>query len=191
MALRISKTGTDFKYNRKWPDKIQSALHLIIRLMTTCSGHWQVGYLSGHAMNAIALGLFKWLCDDNKSSREPNDIHFNFPVCRSCMKWDFILRTVSYTGRHSTELRTRFIIEIQIGTLVWTVNASNRTCDLFSSVLIFFVMPAHPVHMINLLSRLGVAPAERTYGIRPDCYWREKSIDSLITHITSITNISK
>ena len=30
------------------------------------------------------------------------------------MKWDFILHTVSYIGRLSTGLRTRFIIEIQI-----------------------------------------------------------------------------
>ena len=34
----------------------------------------------------------------------------------------------------------------------------------FSSVLIFFIIPAHPIHMINLLSRLGVAPAQGHTG---------------------------
>lgn len=34
----------------------------------------------------------------------------------------------------------------------------------FSSTLMFFVIPAHPVHMINLASRLGVAPAQGHTG---------------------------
>ena len=34
----------------------------------------------------------------------------------------------------------------------------------FSTVLLFFVIPAHPVHMINLASRLGVAPAQGHTG---------------------------
>jgi len=34
----------------------------------------------------------------------------------------------------------------------------------FSSVLVFFLIPAHPVHMINLVSRLGLAPSEGHTG---------------------------
>lgn len=34
----------------------------------------------------------------------------------------------------------------------------------FSSILIFFIVPAHPIHMINLASRLGVAPAQGHTG---------------------------
>jgi sterol desaturase/sphingolipid hydroxylase (fatty acid hydroxylase superfamily) len=34
----------------------------------------------------------------------------------------------------------------------------------FSSILLFFVIPSHPVHMINLASRLGVAPAQGHTG---------------------------
>jgi len=34
----------------------------------------------------------------------------------------------------------------------------------FSSILLFFVIPAHPIHMINLASRLGVAPAQGHTG---------------------------
>lgn len=34
----------------------------------------------------------------------------------------------------------------------------------FSSVLVFFFIPAHPVHMINLVSRLGLAPSEGHTG---------------------------
>ena len=47
----------------------------------------------------------------------------------------------------------------------------------FSSVLIFFVIPAHPVHMINLLSRLGVAPAEGHTGFDRIVTGEETSID--------------
>lgn len=34
----------------------------------------------------------------------------------------------------------------------------------FASVLVFFVVPGHPVHMINLASRLGLAPAQGHTG---------------------------
>ncbi len=34
----------------------------------------------------------------------------------------------------------------------------------FSTILLFFVIPAHPVHMINLASRLGVSPAQGHTG---------------------------
>jgi sterol desaturase/sphingolipid hydroxylase (fatty acid hydroxylase superfamily) len=34
----------------------------------------------------------------------------------------------------------------------------------FSTILLFFVLPAHPIHMINLASRLGLAPAQGHTG---------------------------
>ena len=34
----------------------------------------------------------------------------------------------------------------------------------FSPILLFFLIPAHPIHMINLASRLGVAPAQGHTG---------------------------
>lgn len=34
----------------------------------------------------------------------------------------------------------------------------------FSTVLLFFIVPSHPVHMINLASRLGLAPAQGHTG---------------------------
>ena len=34
----------------------------------------------------------------------------------------------------------------------------------FSTVMLFFLVPSHPVHMINLLSRLGLAPAQGHTG---------------------------
>jgi len=34
----------------------------------------------------------------------------------------------------------------------------------FSTILLFFLIPAHPVHMINLASRLGLAPAQGHTG---------------------------
>ena len=34
----------------------------------------------------------------------------------------------------------------------------------FSTVLLFFIIPGHPVHMINLASRLGVSPAQGHTG---------------------------
>ncbi len=34
----------------------------------------------------------------------------------------------------------------------------------FSTILLFFLIPAHPIHMINLASRLGVSPAQGHTG---------------------------
>ena len=34
----------------------------------------------------------------------------------------------------------------------------------FSTILLFFIIPAHPIHMINLASRLGLAPAQGHTG---------------------------
>lgn len=34
----------------------------------------------------------------------------------------------------------------------------------FSTILLYFVIPGHPIHMINLASRLGVAPAQGHIG---------------------------
>lgn len=34
----------------------------------------------------------------------------------------------------------------------------------FSTILLFFIIPSHPIHMINLASRLGVAPAQGHTG---------------------------
>jgi sterol desaturase/sphingolipid hydroxylase (fatty acid hydroxylase superfamily) len=34
----------------------------------------------------------------------------------------------------------------------------------FSPILLFFLIPAHPIHMLNLASRLGVAPAQGHTG---------------------------
>ena len=34
----------------------------------------------------------------------------------------------------------------------------------FSTILLFFLIPAHPIHMINLASRLGLAPAQGHTG---------------------------
>jgi sterol desaturase/sphingolipid hydroxylase (fatty acid hydroxylase superfamily) len=34
----------------------------------------------------------------------------------------------------------------------------------FSTILLFFIIPSHPVHMINLASRLGVSPAQGHTG---------------------------
>ena len=32
--------------------------------------------------------------------------------------------------------------------MVWTIDASNRTCFYFSTLLIHFIMPTHPIHFI-------------------------------------------
>ena len=37
----------------------------------------------------------------------------------------------------------------------------------FSTIALFFLIPSHPIHMINLASRLGLAPGAGAYGIRP------------------------
>ena len=48
----------------------------------------------------------------------------------------------------------------------------------FSSMLIFFLVPAHPIHMINLASRLGVAPAQGHTGFDRVVVGDEASMDT-------------
>jgi len=48
----------------------------------------------------------------------------------------------------------------------------------FSSVLIFFIVPAHPIHMINLASRLGVAPAQGHTGFDRLVVGEDASMDA-------------
>ena len=48
----------------------------------------------------------------------------------------------------------------------------------FTSTLIFFVVPAHPIHMINLISRLGVAPAQGHTGFDRLVTGEETSVDA-------------
>ena len=47
----------------------------------------------------------------------------------------------------------------------------------FSTILLFFVIPAHPIHMINLASRLGVAPAQGHTGFERMKTGEESSMD--------------
>ena len=48
----------------------------------------------------------------------------------------------------------------------------------FSSILIFFIVPAHPIHMINLASRLGVAPAQGHTGFDRVVVGEETAMDT-------------
>jgi sterol desaturase/sphingolipid hydroxylase (fatty acid hydroxylase superfamily) len=48
----------------------------------------------------------------------------------------------------------------------------------FSSSLLFFIIPAHPIHMINLVSRLGVAPAQGHTGFDRVVMGEETSMEA-------------
>ena len=48
----------------------------------------------------------------------------------------------------------------------------------FSSALIFFIVPAHPIHIINLLSRLGLAPAQGHTGFDRVATGENASVDT-------------
>jgi sterol desaturase/sphingolipid hydroxylase (fatty acid hydroxylase superfamily) len=47
----------------------------------------------------------------------------------------------------------------------------------FSPILLFFLIPAHPIHMINLASRLGVAPAQGHTGFDRMVVGEEATMD--------------
>ena len=47
----------------------------------------------------------------------------------------------------------------------------------FSTILLFFFIPSHPIHMINLASRLGVAPAQGHTGFDRMVVGEEASVD--------------
>lgn len=48
----------------------------------------------------------------------------------------------------------------------------------FSTILLFFFIPSHPIHMINLASRLGVAPAQGHTGFDRVVVGEEASVDT-------------
>ena len=48
----------------------------------------------------------------------------------------------------------------------------------FSTILFFFVIPSHPIHMINLASRLGVSPAEGHSGFDRVVIGEESSMNT-------------
>ncbi len=48
----------------------------------------------------------------------------------------------------------------------------------FSTVLLFFLIPSHPIHMINLASRLGLAPSMGHTGFDRLVVGAKTSIDS-------------
>lgn len=48
----------------------------------------------------------------------------------------------------------------------------------FSSILVFFIVPAHPIHMINLASRLGLAPAQGHTGFDRVVMGQETAVDT-------------
>lgn len=48
----------------------------------------------------------------------------------------------------------------------------------FSTILLFFFIPSHPIHMINLASRLGVAPAQGHTGFDRVIVGEEASMDT-------------
>ena len=48
----------------------------------------------------------------------------------------------------------------------------------FSPILLFFLIPSHPIHMINLASRLGLSPAEGHTGFDRVVIGEEASFDS-------------
>jgi sterol desaturase/sphingolipid hydroxylase (fatty acid hydroxylase superfamily) len=47
----------------------------------------------------------------------------------------------------------------------------------FSTILLFFLIPSHPIHMINLASRLGVAPAQGHTGFDRIALGEEATMD--------------
>jgi sterol desaturase/sphingolipid hydroxylase (fatty acid hydroxylase superfamily) len=47
----------------------------------------------------------------------------------------------------------------------------------FSTILLFFFTPSHPIHMINLASRLGVAPAQGHTGFDRMVMGEDRSMD--------------
>ncbi len=48
----------------------------------------------------------------------------------------------------------------------------------FSTILLFLIIPAHPIHMINLASRLGVGPAQGHTGFDRVVVGEEASMDT-------------
>ena len=163
---RLRRQGTAFKYNRAWPAEDSSVFTFNNQVYdnmfwTLASGVpiWTAyevlllwAYANGYAMmilpgeNPVAFVLLFFLV--------PFIHEVGFYFAHRLLHYPWLYR-VAHKLHHRN-----------VNPGPWSGLSMHPIEHViyFSTILLFFVIPAHPVHMINLASRLGLAPAQGHTG---------------------------
>ncbi|OED36138.1 desaturase [Chromatiales bacterium (ex Bugula neritina AB1)] len=160
------KQGTAFKYNRKWPKKQSSAFlfnnqtadnmfwtlvsgvpiwtaYEVLLLWAYASGHATMLNFSDHTLTFVLLFFLV-----------PFIHEVGFYFAHRSLHWPPLYRVAHKLHHRNTNPGP------------WSGLSMHPIEHIiyFSTILLFIFIPSHPIHMINLASRLGLAPAQGHTG---------------------------
>jgi sterol desaturase/sphingolipid hydroxylase (fatty acid hydroxylase superfamily) len=174
------KQNTAFKYNRQWPKKDAAAFRFKSQTYdnmfhTLASGvpiwtAYEVLLLWAYANNIAPMITFEespvWFIALFLLVPMIHEVGFYF--AHRLLHWPPL-----YKIAHSLHHRN-------INPGPWSGLSMHpiEHVAYFSSTLLFFVIPSHPIHMINLASRLGLLPAQGHIGFDRVVVGEEKSMET-------------
>ena len=174
------KQGTSFKYNRNWPE--ETAERFTFNNQTYDNIFWTL--VSGVPIWTCYEMLLLWSCANGYVAiitPSENPVMF--------IALFFLVPFVHEVGFYFAHRFLHFPWLYRIAHQLhhrnnnpgpWSGLSMHPLEHIiyFSSALIFFIVPAHPVHIINLLSRLGLAPAQGHTGFDRVATGDSASIDT-------------
>ena len=174
------KQGASFKYNRNWPE--ETAERFTFNNQTYDNIFWTL--VSGVPIWTCYEALLLWSCANGYVAiitPSENPVMF--------IALFFLVPFVHEVGFYFAHRFLHFPWLYRIAHQLhhrnnnpgpWSGLSMHPLEHIiyFSSALIFFIVPAHPVHIINLLSRLGVAPAQGHTGFDRVATGDSASIDT-------------
>ena len=174
------KQDTEYKYNRKWPD--ENAERFTFNNQTKDNMFWTLA--SGVPIWTCYEVLLLWAYANGHATMvNPSENPLSF------IALFFLVPFVHEVGFYFAH---RFLHWPPLYRIAHQLHHRNTNPGpwsglsmhpiehviYFSSVLIFFFVPAHPIHMINLASRLGVAPAQGHTGFDRLVVGEDASMDA-------------
>ena len=174
------KQGTSFKYNRNWPE--ETAERFTFNNQTYDNIFWTLA--SGVPIWTCYEVLLLWSCANGYTTMitpSENPVMFialfflvpfvhevGFYFAHRFLHFPWLFRIAHYLHHRNNNPGP------------WSGLSMHPIEHIiyFSSALIFFIAPAHPIHIINLLSRLGLAPAQGHTGFDRVATGENASVDT-------------
>ena len=174
------KQGTSFKYNRNWPE--ETAERFTFNNQTYDNIFWTL--VSGVPIWTCYEILLLWSCVNGYITMitpSENPVMFialfflvpfvhevGFYFAHRFLHFPWLFRIAHYLHHRNNNPGP------------WSGLSMHPIEHIiyFSSALIFFIVPAHPIHIINLLSRLGLAPAQGHTGFDRVATGENASVDT-------------
>ena len=174
------KQDTEFKYNRKWPE--ERAERFTFNNQTYDNMFWTLA--SGVPIWTCYEMLLLWAYANGYATMvSPTENPLGFLALFFFVP--FVHEVGFYFAHRSLHWPPLYRIAHQLhhrntNPGPWSGLSMHPIEHViyFSSILIFFLVPAHPIHMINLASRLGVAPAQGHTGFDRVAVGDETSMDT-------------